>query len=207
MVRLCVCYAASAAPSLEAQFGLFGGGPGSVFEANFRAYPVSFIDKVRSPRHAVRTALRTVHASLPARQPDLENGDKGTRGSRERLARTRGAHARLPRATPVSDVRGRSARSRAATLGAGSTECAFAHASCPRQLLTRSLCRPARSVAAHRVPDAFRDRQPARGARVALWRHGVCGGGRPRLPAVLGTGCMLPCIAVPISRPRLRPRR
>ena len=97
MVRLCVCYAASAAPSLEAQFGLFGGGPGSVFEANFRAYPVSFIDKVRSPRHAVRTALLTVHAPLSARQPDLENGDKGTRGSRKRLdarvAPTRARHA------------------------------------------------------------------------------------------------------------------
>ena len=31
------------------QFGMFGGG-GGVFDSSFRAYPVSFIDKVRTPR-------------------------------------------------------------------------------------------------------------------------------------------------------------
>ena len=105
---------------------------------------------------AQRCAQRCSHcASLPALQPDLENGDKGTRGSRGRLRRTHGAQARLPRSTPESDTRGRSAHSCAAALGAGSTECAFAQASRPRQLLTRSFCRHARSVAAHRVPDAL----------------------------------------------------
>ena len=56
--RWSCCHGACSAPApvaascaqadSQAQFGLFGGGAGSVFEANFRAYPVSFIDKVRT---------------------------------------------------------------------------------------------------------------------------------------------------------------
>jgi hypothetical protein len=37
------------ATRLRAQMGMFGGGGGGVFDASFRAYPVSFIDKARAP--------------------------------------------------------------------------------------------------------------------------------------------------------------
>ena len=50
---------ARAPPLLRVQFGLFGGGNATPFEAVFRAYPVSFIDKARvGPHSCLQPAAR-----------------------------------------------------------------------------------------------------------------------------------------------------